>query len=233
MDHRGVSRSSRRTTFRKRRRVLTSPIVLAIPRMRAARAERPSTAERPRAVSVFRDPRVARSPARSQVRPWLKLKNARQSEEVKVMSTITSRPPLFVEVRIDLRHQNRAERELSGLGFSRQTAQISTGGSDRGAALQNTRDDDRSGGFAQNRLRLFPGAGTDSEHRSNYRSGGKEIPPVPNPALGVIGDVRASTQHHSQRIGPFRHSRCLRFWLSPRRPAFSKARFKINKGICI
>lgn len=135
---------------------------------------------------------------------------------------------LFMKPRVDLCHQDRPKRKLPSLGFSRQAAQISAGGSDGGAALKDTADNDGRVGLAHHGLRLLPGAGTDSEHRPHDRGRREEIPPIRNSALGVVDDIGASAQHHSQGIGSLGKLRWLRFWLRPRRPAFSKARFKIN-----
>jgi len=76
---------------------------------------------------------------------------------------IASRPLLVSPARIDLRHQDRAKRKFADLGFSRQTAQITAGGIDRGATLQDARNDDGCGHLAHDRLRLLPGAGADPE----------------------------------------------------------------------
>jgi hypothetical protein len=45
--------------------------------------------------------------------------------------------------RIDLRHQDGPKGKLPDLRFPRQPAQVATSRSDRGAALQDARDDDR------------------------------------------------------------------------------------------
>ena len=74
-----------------------------------------------------------------------------------------------MEPRIDLRHQDRPKGKLPDLRFPRQPTQVAASSSDRGATLQNACDDDRRLSFAQDGLRLLPGARTDPQHRPHGR----------------------------------------------------------------
>lgn len=101
---------------------------------------------------------------------------------------LLSRPLAVSPPRINLRHQDRAKRNIADLRFSRQTAQIAAGGIDLGPALQNVRDDG-GGDLAYVCLRRFPGTRADPERQSNDGRGREKIPPVRNSALGVIDNV--------------------------------------------
>src|SRR5271154_850041 len=131
------------------------------------------------------------------------------------------------------RHQHRSEREFASGGFSGEFAQVPAGARNRRAPLQDRRDDDRGGQFAHCDLRRLPGAGADSEHRADDRRDAKEIAPVRNTALGVVGNVRAGLEDHSKRIGLLWRSRGSRWWLRVRPRAFSEAWFKFNRVVWV
>jgi len=107
---------------------------------------------------------------------------------------------LFAFSASDQRHQHRAEREFADLGLSGEFAQVPAGARNRRAPLQDRRDDDRGGKFAHCDLRRLPGAGADSEHRADDRRDAKEIAPVRNTALGVVGNVRAGCRREAQAL---------------------------------
>ena len=141
-------RAARPRTFWKLGRTRMGKIGLAPPRQRAdSSAARPRSVGRPRSFSF---PRLSgRSITRSQSGAPMAQARERSAKRGRGGEAVmASRPALFVETRIDLRHQNRAEREFSGFRFPRQTAQVAASGSDRGAALQDARDDNRGRRFA-------------------------------------------------------------------------------------
>ena len=127
-----------------------------------------------------------------------------------------SRRSSLARSSINLGHENRTNRELPCPRLPCQLAQIAPSGLDRGTSLQQACEDYRGLRVAHNRLRLLPGAWTDPQHRPHDRGRCEEVAPVPNPALGVVDNVRASGKNHSERIDPFRNHGWLRIWLRMR-----------------
>src|SRR5208282_4965110 len=80
-----------------------------------------------------------------------------------------------------------------------------------------------SGEFAQ-----VPAGARNRRAPLQDRRDAKEIAPVRNTALGVVGNVRAGREDHSKRIGLLWRSRGFRWWLGLRPLAFSEARFRFN-----
>jgi len=139
------------------------------------------------------------------------------------------------------RHQHGSERELTCPCLRGQNAQITAGAFDFIAALQDRGDDDRCIVFAHGFLRLRPSVRRNPERGSDQRRCCRQIPPIVDPALGVVDDVGTSLEHHAERVSSERG----RVWIDGRRwseralvvgperfaPAFSKGRFKIGR-IC-
>jgi len=59
----------------------------------------------------------------------------------------------------------------------------------------------------------------------------EEVAPVREAVTGVIDDVGTCLEHHPKRVGPSGQVSPLRFRRLPFAPAFSKARFRFERGL--